>query len=323
MNRRILLRIVLVCITLILVLGIVYSGLRIWESTVLYSAKDQFVITKKTITKDGIDYFPRQDINVILIMGIDQEGPVVASAEPNHGNAVDMVTLMVFDEKAEVCTLLNVNRDAMVQMPMLNDRGMEDGTWYGQLAYSHTYGKGLEDSCVNTRKTVSNLLGGINIDYYIAMNMDGVEILNDAVGGVTVNVVDDFSMLDPSLHTGVFTLRGRQARTFVQTRYDVGDDLNLNRIERQLEYSQKFMEAFRQKADDAFVLSTYDEIAPYIVSDIPISTLTGLVNRYQNYPLAGTRSLAGENVLGEEFYEFYPDQEKLESLILELFYAPK
>lgn len=327
MNRKILLKIVFACIALVLVLGIVYSGLRILESTVFLTGQEQeFVVTKKTITRNGVEYFPRQDINVILLMGINQKGPVEASAESNHGNAVDMVTLMIFDEKAEHCTLLNINRDTMLTMPVLNERGHEAGTFYGQLAYAHTYGTGVEDSCENTRKTISNFLNGITIDYYVSMNLDTVAILNDAVGGVTVNVVDDFSAIDESITMGEVTLHGEQARTFVQSRWNVSDGLNLARIERQKEYMDKFVEALRKKVKaegESFVLTTYEEIAPYLVSDLPISTLTSMIKRYQDYPIAEVLSLEGENVLGTEFYEFYPDEAKLEERILQLFYAPK
>ena len=326
MDKKLLLKILFACIALILVVGIVYSGLRILELTVFYEPPDQsFHVERKTITKDGVDYFPRQDINVILLMGIDQEGPVTASPEPNFGNAVDMAALIVFDEKQEICTVLNVNRDAMVDMPMLDEEGRESGSWYGQLAYSHTYGTGVEDSCENTKKTVSNLFSGLNIDYYIAMNIDAVAKLNDAVGGVTVNITDDFSTIDPALTKGTFTLRGDQARTFVQSRWYVSDDLNIHRIERQKEYMDGFARAFREKLDSSenFVISAYEEVAPYILSDLPISTLTGMVERYQDYEITRILSLEGENVQGEEFYEFYPDQEKLEELTLELFYAPK
>lgn len=324
MNRKYLLRAVLAGIALILVLGIVYSGLRIWESTVLFREQETFAVTTKTITRDGVKYFPRQDINVILIMGIGQDGPVQASPEPNHGNAADMVTLMIFDETNQVCTLLNVNRDSMVLMPMLDDRGMENGSWFGQLCYSHTYGTGVEDSCENTRKTVSKLFSGIRIDYYVSLHMDVVAILNDAVGGVTVNIVDDFSQIDPELTMGSFTLRGEQALTFVRSRYYVGEHLNLNRIERQKEYMEKFLETFRKRSvDESFILSTYEQAAPYIVSDLPISTLVSMVQRYQDYEIAEPLSLEGENVLGEEYYEFYPDAAKLEELTLQLFYAPK
>ena len=94
---------------------------------------------------------------------------------------------------------------------------------YAQLAYAHTYGTGMEDSCENMKKTVSKLLGGVAIDYYVSMNVEAIAPLNDAVGGVTVNVVHDFSQVDATIPKGVVTLKGDQARAFVQSRWYVGD----------------------------------------------------------------------------------------------------
>lgn len=325
MNKKLFLKVLFACIALILVLGIVYSGLQILELTVFYGREKEFEVQTKTITRDGVKYYPRQDINVILLMGINQEGTAHAEA-PNHGNSADMVALMVFDEKAQTCTVLNLNRDTMVDMPELNLEGKEIGTMYAQLAYAHTYGTGMEDSCENMKKTVSNLLGGVAIDYYVSMNVEAIAPLNDAVGGVTVNVVHDFSQVDATIPKGVVTLKGDQARAFVQSRWYVGDELNLSRIERQKEYMNSFVSAFKEtvkNSDTGFVVDTYNEVAPYLVSDLPISTLTSMVERYIDYSLTGILSLEGENRLGEEIYEFYADEDKLEDLRLELFYAPK
>lgn len=325
MNKKLFLKVLFACIALILVLGIVYSGLQILELTVFYGREKEFEVQTKTITRDGVKYYPRQDINVILLMGINQEGTAHAE-EPNHGNSADMVALMVFDEKAQTCTVLNLNRDTMVDMPELNLEGKEIGTMYAQLAYAHTYGTGMEDSCENMKKTVSNLLGGVAIDYYVSMNVEAIAPLNDAVGGVTVNVVHDFSQVDATIPKGMVTLRGDQARAFVQSRWYVGDELNLSRIERQKEYMNSFVSAFKEtvkNSDTGFVVDTYNEVAPYLVSDLPISTLTSMVERYIDYSLTGILSLEGENRLGEEIYEFYADEDKLEDLRLELFYAPK
>lgn len=324
-NKKLLLRVLFTSVALILVLGIVYSGLQILELTVFYGQEKEFEVKTKTITHNGVKYFPRQDINVILLMGINQEGPVHAE-EPNHGNAADMVALVVFDEKAQTCNVLNINRDTMLDMPELNLNGVEIGTMYAQLAYAHTYGTGVEDSCENTRKAVSNFLGGVGIDYYISMNMDVIAMLNDAVGGVTVNIQDDFSSVDPSIPMGMVTLNGDQARSFVQSRWYVGDGLNLSRIERQKEYMNSFASAFREtvkSSDTEFVLNTYNEVAPYLVSDLPVSTLTSMVERYVDYSLSDVISLDGENKRNGDYMEFYADEDQLEKLRLELFYAPK
>ena len=325
MKRELFWKMLFSCLALVLVFVILYSGLQILESTVLYTPANMEVRVRKTVTRDGVDYYPRQDITTVLVMGIDQTGPVQLSEEPNDGKAVDMVAVVIVDEKAQNCKVLNINRDTMLEMPMLDDNGREAGTFFGQLAYSHTYGRGGEDSCENTRKAVSNFLYGMDLDYYIAMNMDAVTILNDAVGGVTVEVRDDFSKVDATIPMGVVTLKGSQALSFVQSRGGVGDELNLSRIERQKEYINRFVDTFREKlqGSDTFLLKTYDQAAPYLVSDLPVNTLVAMLERYEGYEIGDTISLTGENRLGEEYYEFYPEEEALENLILELFYAPK
>ena len=314
------------CVILLLVLVMIVSGLRILESTFFYDkalAGEQ--IATKTVSKDGVKYYPRKDVTVVMVLGIDQMGPVQAvDPEENEGNA-DMVALLVFDEASEECTVLCINRDTMVNVPVLNDAGKAVGSVYAQLTLAHLYGTGMEDSCENTRTAVSNFLYGINIDYYVAMNMDAIAIANDAVGGVTVTVTDDFSQLDPDITMGEFTLQGKQAITFVRSRKNLGDQLSVSRVERHKEYVSSFLEALRQKLGDSdtFILSMYEELSPYIVTDCSAKVLSSLMQRYRDYPVREIVSPEGENVQGEQYYEFYADEEKLDELILRLFYAPK
>ena len=78
-------RILFACVALILIFAMVFSGLQIWNSVVNRqepSSEDTFV--SKTITRNGVDYFPRQDITVFLMMGIDQTGPVKSSDSYNN-----------------------------------------------------------------------------------------------------------------------------------------------------------------------------------------------------------------------------------------------
>ncbi len=314
------------CILLILVLVMLFSGLRILESTILFKQQEeQKPSTTKTITRNGIDYYPRQDIKVLMVLGIDQFGPVADSGSYNNGGAADMVTLLIFDEKEKTVDVLCLNRDTMLEMPVLGIGGKQAGTFYGQLALAHTYGSGLEDSCENTKKAVSDFLHGITVDYYVSMNMDAITILNDAVGGVTVHVTEDFSKIDPSITQGTLTLHGDQAINFVRTRKDVGDQMNVSRIERQKEYMNGFLASFRtmQSQSSEFVASTYASASDYIVTDCSVNTISGMLNRYADYTLGQIFTPEGQNVMGEKYYEFYADEEKLDALILDLFYAAK
>ena len=79
---------------------------------------------------------------------------------------------------------------------------------------------------------------GESIDFYVAMNMDGISELNDLAGGVTVTLEDDFSSIDPAMTRGTtLTLHGEQAETFVRSRMTVGDGTNASRMERQSVYA--------------------------------------------------------------------------------------
>lgn len=313
-------------VVLVLVLMLLYSGLRILEATVLYRPREGGESEGgKTIVRQDTAYFPRQDITVVLVLGIDRYGPVADSGSYNNRGAADLVMLLIFDETNEICSVLHLNRDTMVEMPVLGIGGREAGSGYGQLALAHTYGSGLEDSCENTSKTVSGLLGGISIDHYIAVNMDAIAIANDAVGGVAVYVTEDFSQVDDTIGQGMVTLKGEQAIHYVRTRKDVGDQQNLSRMERQQAYIEGFAASFREKLekDPEFILKVYENVAPYLVTDCTADTISNMIDRYGNYTAGDVVMPEGRSVMGEEYVEFYVDDQSLDSLILELFYAPK
>lgn len=261
----------------------------------------------------------------MLVMGIDQYGPVESSNYYRNNGSADSIMLLVFDETSEECTVLYLNRDTMVDMDVLGVKGQYAGTTYGQLALAHTYGTGLEDSCENMRNTLENFIHGLTIDYYVAMNMDAIPILNDSVGGVTVTVVDDFSKVNPSITKGELTLQGEQVIDFVRTRKDVGDQKNVTRMERQKEYVDNFLKALHQKEheDVNFLMNVYADISPYIVTDCSAETLSGMLDRYVDFSVKEVVTPAGENIVADGHYEFHADKEELDALILRLFYAPK
>ena len=324
-NRKQTKELIFFAVILILVLVILYSGLRILESTVLRPEQQTVVVERKTVTRGGVDYFPRQDVTTVLVLGIDQFGPVSDSGTYNNHGAADMNLLLIFDEATETCNVLHFNRDTMVEMPVLGLGGRQAGTLYGQLALAHTYGTGLTDSCENSRETISNLLHGIKIDYYVAMHMDAIAILNDAVGGVRVNVRDDFSKVDETIPMGSVLLSGDQALTFVRTRANVGDQLNVSRIERHKEYLNGFAAAFRAAREEnpELLVEAYDQVSPYLITDCSVNAISGMIERYGDYAVGEVISPAGENVRGEKYYEFYLDEEAFEELTLRLLYAPK
>ena len=315
-------------VVLLLVIVLIGCGIRLLDSAA-FSDSDKETANddtqRKTITVDGVDYFPRQDITVVLAMGIDNEGEMKDSGSYNNDGEADVVSLIVFDEEQQNYTIINLNRDSMVNMPVLGVSGKKAGTAFQQLALSHTYGSGLEDSCENTKETISAMFNNIYIDYYIAANMDAIAIANDAVGGITVEVTDDFSQVTDSLPMGQVTLRGQQAVSFVRMRKNVGDQLNISRMERQKEYIAGFMKSLKAKreASDSFVYTMYEDISPYMVTDISVNAFSGMFSRYSEYKFNEIITPKGENVRGERYMEFYIDEEDLQDIMLDVFYKKK
>lgn len=326
MNKKRILNCLYLGLILILVLLMLYSGIRVIESTILPKENGEVSdSTEKTISVNGVYYFPRQDITVFMVLGIDKYGEMQSSEYHRNSGDADMIALLIFDESEKTYTVLTINRDTMVEMPVLGTFGQQAGTSYGQLALAYTYGTGLEDSCENVKETLQNFIPGLTVDHYLAMDMDAISLLSDAVGGVTVTVTDDFSEVDSELPIGTVTLKGQQAISFVQSRKGVGSQLNLSRMERQKEYMEGFVRSFKQalKANSTFVVSVYSDISPYIVTDCSSTVISTLSDRYADYELNEVISLTGENGLGEEYYEFYVDEDALLELRLKLLYARK
>ncbi len=313
-----------ICLTLLilfLALVILYSGFRILCPIVFTKDRDEEVVQSRVIERGGVKYYPRQDITIVLLMGIDQKGPAVSSGSYNNPGTADMIGVTVFDETAKTITVLALNRDTIADVPVLGINGRQAGSATQQLALAHTYGSGLADSAENTRKAVSDLLYGVTVDYYLSMRMDAVTAFNDAVGGVTVNVIDDFSGVDSTIPKGTVTLRGEQAIRFVQSRSGVGDRLNVSRMARQKEYMHGFMAAV-DTASAGWELKAYENAQDYLVTDCSQTTMSSLLSRYKDYTFEGVITPEGESVKKEGYMEFHLDKEKMDALILDMFYAP-
>lgn len=308
----------------LIILVLLISAARMFQSTVTIPGGDE-IVASKTVWHNGVAYFPRQDIDTLLILGVDRKGPVKNSGSYRNDGLADVVMLVVFDKTIKEYSVISFNRDTMVDMPVLGVGGRQVGTDNAQLALSHTYGNGLQTSCENTAETISKLLNGIEIDYYMSMSLEAVSILNDAVGGVKVNVTDDFSAVDSTITKGEMILNGQQAINFVQLRHGVGDQLNISRMARQEEYIDGFLDAMISKIgnDPSRGLDMYEKINPYVVCNYSDRVLAEIFEMVSNFTFDRIITPSGNNVAGEKYMEFHLDKEQFNELVLRLLFEAK
>ena len=62
-------------------------------------------------------------------------------------------------------------------------------------------------------------------------------------------------------------------------------------------------------------------LSDYLVYDSSDQKMKELAEKFDEYEFLGIREIEGETKLGEEFMEFYPDEDSLQALVIELFYT--
>lgn len=269
---------------------------------------------------NGVSYLPKTNIESYLFMGIDVNGVAKPIDGYLGGGQADVQMLLVLDHEAQTWQLLQINRDTMTDVPVLGPDGSVQRTEFQQITLAHAYGNGYKQSCVNVVNTVSALLGGQTINGYYSMNMDGIAIVNDAVGGVPVTITSDFSLVDDSLPMGeTVTLTGQQAETFVRARRNVDDQTNISRMARQRVYLASFFEQLK-KQDDNTILKAYDEVFPYTVTDIGSQTVTEMIGYLRSYEQLPMLTIDGEAKIENDHWAYYLDETSLQNTILQLFY---
>lgn len=287
-------------------------------------------LTAYTTRRDGEQVFMNdrwhvgRKLDTLLVIGIDDFGAMTGSKSYNNSSQADFLALFVRDQDTDEKSVIHLNRDAMTNIPVLGLTGQKAGTTYGQLALSFNYGSGREDSCKNVVDAVSHLLYGIEIDHYLAVTMDAVPIMNDWVGGVTVEVRDDFTGIDDTLKLGsMVKLQGDRALTYVRTRHGLDDSSNLHRMERQRQYAAAWMEKAQPFLKDATaVTDLLMKIDPYHFTDYEAEDFVLLGEMLSDNGRLMSYELPGENVLGERFMEYHVDDAALAEMVLNLFYVP-
>lgn len=106
----------------------------------------------------GETYTARPDLESYLLIGVDEMGEAVGTESYIGGGQGDVQMLLVLDNANQTWQVLQLNRDSMVEMPVLGVNGGVIGTDTAQLALAHSYGNGREESCENNVTTVSRLL---------------------------------------------------------------------------------------------------------------------------------------------------------------------
>lgn len=281
---------------------------------------------------EGRIYEYNDDIMTFLIMGIDKNGEVQNNRDATDGGQADALFLVVADRGKKEIRLVGINRDTMVDINAYGAYGEgTDGSAKAQIAVQHGFGDGKELSCELTRDAVSELFYNLPIHGYAAVNMDAIPVINDAVGGVTLEVLEDIDTdkygksIGKIWHEGEeIHLQGMEAYYYVRWRDRERFESARLRLARQKQYLEAFLERARSETKKNIMLPVrlYGDLSKYMVTDISIDETAYLAGELIGYTMdpQGIYTLSGETVKGDAYEEFYPDEEALKALMIAVFY---
>ncbi len=273
---------------------------------------------------DVYDY--NEDITTFLIMGIDKDDEVVTKVnEGMDGGQADSLFLLVLNPHDQSIKVIGINRNSMANVDIYDEYGRYQNTVVAQIAIQHGFGDGMEKSCEYQVKAVSNMFYQLPIHGYAAINMSAIPTINDQVGGVDVVVLDDLTKWDKTLKKGATVhLEGKSAFHYVKTRDIAIPGSNDDRLERQRQYLNGFIEAARKVSEENpnAAVELFTAISDQMVTDITpdeISYLAPDLTRYSFDP-DDLKMIKGTTQKKGDYEEFIVDEDDLYNTIIEIFY---
>lgn len=288
---------------------------------------DTYMFSGDIVEYNGKRYRRNSYVKAILCMGVDRAGEMSETTTTGFGGQADGLFLIAQDTVRNTLKILMIPRDTMTEITLTDLSGNVLGQDIQHLNLAYAYGDGREKSCEYMVDAVSNFLGGLKIEWYLAADTSAIAVLNDEAGGVTVTIeTEGMDARDPALVKGkTVTLKGKQAETFVRFRDIKVGHSALFRMDQQQQYIKAFFETVQKGArrDSGLVLRLFDKVQEYMVTNMSKDQYLKIA-----MDAVGSGKLSdedfytvpGEGVVTPRYDEFYADKEALTPVILELFY---
>lgn len=253
---------------------------------IVKDAKDSIEEDIKEKVKEELDpvkVFGSSAIN-IAFFGLDKN----EQREETLGSfRTDTIIIYRLDFENNHVGMLSIPRDTYV--PIAN-KGRSD-----KINHAFPYGGGIDgNGFENSINTVSDFLGGVEIDKYFGMDMAVIVPVIDAIGGVEYNVDVTYTKKGFNLHKGLQTLDGNMAQQYIRFRYTANGDID--RVQRQQKFLLAFLDQMAKKVTVEKAMDIYAQVKGNTYTDISTKQMMALANflrkldksDFENYYVKGS-----------------------------------
>ena len=281
------------------------------------------------ITYNNKKYQYNEDVINFLCLGIAKDVPIeektaITGLETGGEGFADAVILVSLNVSSGKIKIFAIPRDTIVPVKVVDSAGYFVRTENIQLTAQHAYGQSATEGAELMVEAVSNLFYKVPIQRYCSINLAAIPILNDAIGGVDVQVLEDVSGPTGTYHAGdTIHLEGEMARDYVQQRDTNIYGSSLNRLEREKQYMTNYFATAKEavKNDMTLPLTLYQNLQPNMCTNITVEDIAYLVPELLKIPLNAEdmMTIPGEATWGE-YMEYHVNTDQLKEIVINNFY---
>jgi polyisoprenyl-teichoic acid--peptidoglycan teichoic acid transferase len=263
----------------------------------------------------------------IMLLGMDNDD---VRDSKSMGTRNDMNMIISINNDTKAVKMLVIPRDTRIQVSKIDSSGKEVSstvdrinTAYGAGGYED--GKGFDNVMLCTSRFLScNNTYTIPIDGYACINLDGIEPICKAVGGVPLKLDADFPGLG-WVKGQTVTIKGEQAQMFLRWRHpdQVGDSKgDIGRGERQQEFLIALAKKIKSMGAVETVTKLFSSMTTYMRTSLNLDQITSLATMLKGMNLDNIKmySVDGTNVTVGDASMWEPDMTKLPAQVQEVFY---
>ncbi len=288
------------------------------------------------VALDGKAYEYDEDIINLLFLGIDRAGSI--STETNLDNwkagQADAIFILSLNPDKKTIRIVGIPRNSMVDVDIYDQNARQMETIHNQICLQYGYAGGGENGLHAMKDAASKLMYDLPIHGAFAIGYDAVSIINDKVGGVDVEVLEDMPEKNKAFVLGnTVHLDGKLALQYVRERdyYQLGSPTL--RLKRQKQYITALIQAAKTcvKQDPLLVTDLYNSITKYMNTDVTVDEAVYLVRQALDYQFDGDSFylLQGDDVSvpftrkdgTEDFYDdYYLREDSIRQVMIDAFY---
>ena len=329
--RRILIALVSIPLALIVIAASVFGVLNLLGKRQLQEESggvqtNPFSVTYdegKTVEYNGQTYVLNENIITIAAIGLDRESFGLEDNKIGTAGQADFILILTMDLKSGVVMPIMIPRDTMVDVDQFTTDGQYVGVENMQICLSFAYGDGRETSSRNVLTSAQRVLYGVPVHLYGVLDLDGIPALNDAIGGVSVTLQEDFG---GSYAGDRITLYGTQAESFVRARDTSRIDSDAPRRARQIQYLRAYIDKVTHAAirDLGIIRQLYNTAMQYAFTNVSLAKVTYIATTLlsKGVSIGDVQMLAGTLQPGDPYAEYILDEQAAFETVLQVFYTP-